>query len=88
MSEHFKQPFYVDSIAGAGGNSGTGQAAKAAPDGHTVLFAFGTFVVIPSLFTRVPYDACKDSSSSPWAGWSRQRASQKCGTTRRLRSID
>jgi tripartite-type tricarboxylate transporter receptor subunit TctC len=60
MSEHFKQQFYVDNIAGAGGNTGTGQAAKAAPDGHTVLFAFGSFVVNPSLFARIPYDARKD----------------------------
>ena len=60
MSERFKQQFYVDNIAGAGGNAGTGQAAKAAPDGHTVLFAFGSFVVNPSLFAKIPYDPRKD----------------------------
>ena len=41
------------------GNIGTGQAAKAAPDGHTILFAFSSFVVNPSLFAQVPYDPLK-----------------------------
>ena len=52
--------FYVENIAGAGGSNGTGQAARAAPDGHTVLFAFSSFVVNPSLFAKLPYDPYKD----------------------------
>jgi len=60
LNESFGKPFYVDNIAGAGGNAGTGQAAKAAPDGHTVLFAFGSFAVNPSLYAKVPYDPIKD----------------------------
>src|SRR5262245_371155 len=49
------QQFYVENISGAGGNIGTAQAAKAAPDGHTVLFAVNSLVVNPSLFANVPY---------------------------------
>lgn len=60
LSERLGQQFYVDNIAGAGGSNGTGQAAKAAPDGHTVLFAFSSFVVNPSLFAKVSYDPIKD----------------------------
>lgn len=60
LSERFEQPFYVENIAGAGGSTGTGQAARAAADGHTVLFAFSSFVVNPSLFAKVPYDPVKD----------------------------
>jgi tripartite-type tricarboxylate transporter receptor subunit TctC len=60
LSERLGKPFYVDNIGGAGGNAGTGQAAKAAPDGHTVLFAFGSFAVNPSLYAKVPYDPHKD----------------------------
>ena len=60
LSERLGQPFYVENIAGAGGSNGTGQAAKAAADGHTILFAFSSFVVNPSLFAKVPYDPVKD----------------------------
>src|SRR5581483_11974287 len=60
LSDRLGQQFYVDNIAGAGGSNGTGQAAKAAPDGHTVLFAFSSFTVNPSLFSKIPYDPIKD----------------------------
>src|SRR5262245_49521662 len=60
LSEHFGKQFYVENVAGASGNIGTGQAARAAPDGYTVLIAFTSHVVNPSLFPRVPYDPRKD----------------------------
>lgn len=60
LSDRLGQQFYVENIAGAAGSNGTGQAAKAAPDGHTVLFAFSSFVVNPSLFSKLPYDPIKD----------------------------
>src|SRR5262249_15063916 len=50
----------VENIAGASGNIGTCQVAKAAPDGYTILFAFSSNVVNPTLFARVPYDPIKD----------------------------
>ena len=60
MSENLKQQFFVENGAGAGGNIGMGQAAKAAPDGYTILFVSSSFVVNPSLYDRVPYDPYKD----------------------------
>jgi tripartite-type tricarboxylate transporter receptor subunit TctC len=60
LTEHFGKQFYVENVAGATGNIGTGQAAKAPPDGHTLLFAFSSFVVNPSLFAKVPYDPIND----------------------------
>ena len=60
LSEHFGKQFYVENLAGASGNIGTGQAAKAAPDGHAILFAFTSHVVNPTLFAKVPYDPIKD----------------------------
>ena len=60
LSEQFGKPFYVENIAGASGNIGTGQAAGAAPDGHTILFAFTTFTVNPAFFDKAPYDPSKD----------------------------
>jgi tripartite-type tricarboxylate transporter receptor subunit TctC len=60
LSENLGKQFYIDNVVGATGNVGTGQAAKAAPDGHTVLFAFSSYVVNPTLFEKVPYDPHKD----------------------------
>jgi tripartite-type tricarboxylate transporter receptor subunit TctC len=60
LSERLGQQFYVENVAGAGGSNGTGQAAKAAADGYTLLFAFSSFVVNPSLFAKLPYDPVKD----------------------------
>jgi tripartite-type tricarboxylate transporter receptor subunit TctC len=60
LSEHLGKQFYVENIPGASGNIGTGQAARAAPDGHTILFAFSSHVVNPTLFDKIPYDPHKD----------------------------
>jgi tripartite-type tricarboxylate transporter receptor subunit TctC len=37
-----------------------GQAARAAPDGYTLLAAFSSLVINPALFNRLPYDPLKD----------------------------
>ncbi|MBO0712615.1 MAG: tripartite tricarboxylate transporter substrate binding protein [Acetobacteraceae bacterium] len=60
LSENLGQQFYVDNLPGASGNTGTAQAAKAAPDGYTLLFAFSSYVVNPTLFGKIPYDPEKD----------------------------
>jgi tripartite-type tricarboxylate transporter receptor subunit TctC len=60
LSERLKQQFYVENVAGAGGNIGMGQAAKAAGDGYTLLFASSSIVVNPSLYNKVPYNFDKD----------------------------
>lgn len=60
MSNNLKQQFYIENQAGAGGNLGMGSAAKAAPDGYTILFVSSSYVVNPSLYDRVPYDPYKD----------------------------
>jgi len=60
LTEQLGKQVYVENIAGASGNIGTGQVAKAAPDGYTILFAFSSHVVNPTLFARVPYDPIKD----------------------------
>ena len=60
LSEKFGQQFVVENIAGAGGNIGMGTAAKAPGDGYTILFVSSSYVVNPSLYHKVPYDAEKD----------------------------
>jgi tripartite-type tricarboxylate transporter receptor subunit TctC len=63
LTENLGKQFYVENIPGASGNIGTGQAARATPDGHTVLFAFSSYVVNPTLFDKSPYDPYKDFES-------------------------
>ena len=60
LSENLKQNFYVENLPGAGGNLGTATAAKTAPDGYTLAVVASSFVVNPSLYARIPYDAEKD----------------------------
>src|SRR5262245_19794540 len=56
LSQRFAQAVVVDNRTGASGNIGTGMAARAAPDGNTLLMIAKVFVVNPSLFKSVPYD--------------------------------
>jgi tripartite-type tricarboxylate transporter receptor subunit TctC len=60
LSQRLGKSFYVDNIAGASGNIGTGQAARSAPDGYTIFVAFASFVINPSMFDKVPYDPQSD----------------------------
>src|SRR5262249_44126518 len=60
LTEGFGKQVYVENVVGASGNIGTGRVAKAAPDGYTILFAYTSHVVNPTLFARVPYDPIKD----------------------------
>ena len=59
FSEQLGRQFYVENILGGAGNVGTGQAARAAPDGHTILFNVSAFVTNPA-FTKAPYDPVAD----------------------------
>jgi len=60
LSEKLGKQFYIENIGGAGGNIGTANAARAAGDGYTILFASSSYVVNPSLYKNCPYDAFKD----------------------------
>lgn len=60
LSEQFGKQFYVENLGGASGNIGIGQAARAAPDGATLLCTSPAFVINPALFEKLPYAADKD----------------------------
>ncbi|HZD28779.1 MAG TPA: tripartite tricarboxylate transporter substrate-binding protein, partial [Xanthobacteraceae bacterium] len=60
LSEQMGAQFYVENIAGAGGNIGAGRAAQAPADGYTILVNGGNHVVNPALYPHVPYDPIKD----------------------------
>ena len=58
------QPVVVDNKPGAGGNIGTGAVAKAAPDGHTLLFTIqGPLITAPLLAKSLPYDPQRELRS-------------------------
>lgn len=60
LSEQTGQQFYVENIAGAGGNIGTARVAQAAPDGYTLLVTGGNHTNNPSLYVHNLYDPIKD----------------------------
>jgi tripartite-type tricarboxylate transporter receptor subunit TctC len=61
LSAVLGQPIVVDNRAGAGGTIGTEYAARAAPDGYTLLLATaGTFVTASVLYKNLTYDIEKD----------------------------
>jgi tripartite-type tricarboxylate transporter receptor subunit TctC len=60
LSERLGQQFYIENVAGAGGNIGTGQAARAAADGYSVLITVNSYVINPTLYAKVPYRVLLD----------------------------
>jgi tripartite-type tricarboxylate transporter receptor subunit TctC len=60
LSEQFGKQFYVENVAGGGGNIAAAQTARAAPDGHTILFTVSGFVTNPAFQSKAPYDPVTD----------------------------
>jgi tripartite-type tricarboxylate transporter receptor subunit TctC len=54
------QPVVVENRGGAGGTVATAVAARATPDGYTLLSCSSAFVVNPSLYASATYDPYKD----------------------------
>jgi tripartite-type tricarboxylate transporter receptor subunit TctC len=59
LAEAWGQQVVVDNRVGAGGNIGMGIAAKATPDGYTLVFVSSSLMVNPSLYRKIPYDVYK-----------------------------
>jgi tripartite-type tricarboxylate transporter receptor subunit TctC len=68
LSERLGKQFYIENVTGAGGNTGMGQAARAAADGYTILFVSSSYVVNPSLYPKIPYDPYRDFAPVTVAG--------------------
>jgi tripartite-type tricarboxylate transporter receptor subunit TctC len=60
LSDTYGQQFIVDNRGGGGGIIGTETVARAQADGYTLLFAFTSHVINPSLRSKLPYDTLKD----------------------------
>lgn len=60
VSEIWGQQVVADNRGGAGGSIASAIAAKAAPDGYTLLINSAAHVVNPSTYAKLPYDTLKD----------------------------
>jgi tripartite-type tricarboxylate transporter receptor subunit TctC len=60
LSEQLGATVVIENVGGAGGSIGTGQAAKAAPDGYTIVSATPSIAINPHIQKSVPYDTLPD----------------------------
>ena len=57
------QPIIIDNKGGAGGSVGSELAARAAPDGYTVLFTLSSHTINPAIYPKLSFDTIKDFES-------------------------
>jgi tripartite-type tricarboxylate transporter receptor subunit TctC len=60
LSDSLGAQFYVENIPTGATNVANGITAKSPPDGHTLLFVTSSFVINPSYYRKINYDAVKD----------------------------
>jgi tripartite-type tricarboxylate transporter receptor subunit TctC len=60
LRPQFKQPVLIDNKPGGSGVIAASHVARAAPDGHTIMFVNPTNTSLPALRKDLPYDLLKD----------------------------
>jgi tripartite-type tricarboxylate transporter receptor subunit TctC len=60
LTENLGQSFYIENMPGGGGNIAMAAAARATPDGTTLLAATSNIVTNISLYPKIAYDPYKD----------------------------
>ena len=60
LAEYLGQPFVVENRPGATTNIASDMVAKAAPDGHTLLFTTSALAINMSLYKNLTFDALRD----------------------------
>jgi tripartite-type tricarboxylate transporter receptor subunit TctC len=68
LIENLKQQIVIDTRAGANGIVGTEIAARAAPDGYTLVLIPSNHAVNATLYAKLPYDSIKDFTPVSLAG--------------------
>lgn len=64
------KPFIVDNKPGQGGSIGAAAAAKAPPDGYTLLVsATAPLSINPHLYSKLPYDSLRDFAPIGLHSW-------------------
>ncbi|MEJ7685947.1 MAG: tripartite tricarboxylate transporter substrate binding protein [Variovorax sp.] len=59
LGDQLKQPVIIDNRPGASGNTGTGQVAKAAPDGYTLVAVSSSMTTNAAVQSKLPFDPGK-----------------------------
>lgn len=59
MTQRLGEQIVVENRPGAGGNVAMGMAARAKPDGYTLIIVSSSIVINPSLYKHIPYDPRK-----------------------------
>ncbi len=62
LTKALGQQIVIENRGGAGGALGTGEAAKAAPDGYTILFTLSSHTINPVLY-KLPFNTERDFAS-------------------------
>lgn len=60
LASFLGQSFILDHKPGAGTTIGAGYAAKAKPDGYTLVALTGSFTIFPALYKDLPFDMARD----------------------------
>lgn len=60
LSANLGQPVVAENRGGAGGNVGAEAAARAAPDGYTIVLVAPSLAISPSLYLKLNYDPVRD----------------------------
>src|SRR5262245_24363433 len=69
LSQRLGQPVVVENVAGASGNIGSQQVARAKPDGLTLMSSVNTLVMNASLYKNLPYDPVADFVPIGLSAW-------------------
>jgi tripartite-type tricarboxylate transporter receptor subunit TctC len=68
LSETWGRPVVMDNRPGGGGILAAVTVAKAAPDGHTLLYVLPNFVITPALQPNLPFDPLRDFAAVAQVG--------------------
>jgi tripartite-type tricarboxylate transporter receptor subunit TctC len=60
LAKQLGQPIVIENRGGAGGSVGTAVAARATPDGHTLLFTLSSHSINPVIYPKLPFDTERD----------------------------
>jgi tripartite-type tricarboxylate transporter receptor subunit TctC len=60
MAKSLGQPIIIENVSGADGSIGVARAARATPNGYTILYGFASAMVLNAAFYSLPYDVLKD----------------------------
>jgi tripartite-type tricarboxylate transporter receptor subunit TctC len=60
LARQLGQPIVIENRGGAGGSLGTAVAARAVPDGHTLLFTLSSHSINPAIYPKLPFDTERD----------------------------